>query len=75
MIDTILIRGHKNFENFYFLNLIEIKIKDNQFLDILKKHKQIFYHFIPVGLLFSSSIKSKTNQIFIVCNRLGNLNN
>ena len=61
IIDTILIRGQQNLVNFNVFHPLEIKIEDNQILNILKKHKQVFYCFISVGLLFSSSIKNKTN--------------
>lgn len=72
VIDTILTKSQQNLVNFNVFHPLEIKIEDNQILNILKKHKQVFYRFISVGLLFSSGIKNKTNQIFIVSNGLGN---
>ena len=72
VIDTILTRGQQNLVNFNVFHPLEIKIKDNQILNILKKYRQVFYRFISVGLLFSRGIKSKTNQIFIFSNGLGN---
>ena len=38
----------------------------------MKKHNKSAFHFVPLGLLFSSCIKNEANQIFIVNNGLTN---
>lgn len=68
-----MIRWYQDFERHQVLNLIEINIEDVHIINLFNKHKNsIFFFFVLVGLLFSSRIKNKTNQIFIVSNELAN---
>ena len=53
--------------NFNLLDPIDIRIENNQTLNVLQKHKKVIHHFLYIGLLFGSGIKSNTNQKFIVC--------
>ena len=53
-----------------FYHPIDIRMVNNQILNLLQKHKKVAYHFLPIGLLFSGGIKNNTNQTFIVFNGL-----
>lgn len=53
-----------------FYHPINIRMVNNQILNVLQKHKSVVYHFLPIGLLFSGGIKNNTNQTFIVFNGL-----
>ena len=53
-----------------FYHPIDIRMVNNQILNVLQKHKKVTYHFLLIGLLFSGGIKNNTNQTFIVCNDL-----
>ena len=72
ILDNVIIRGQKNFENFENLNPTDARIEDNHILNVLQKHANGTCRFLPIGLLFFSRIKNNTNQIFIVCNGLSN---
>ena len=39
-------------------------------LNILKKHKNVYYKLTPIGILFPSSITNDTKQIFVACRAL-----
>ena len=68
-----MIRGQQSFEKYNQLNPIEIKIEDDRVINILKSKKNATYHFVAVGLVFSSGIKNNTEQIFIITNGLSNV--
>lgn len=38
IVDSVIIRGQQSFENFEVLNPIEIKMENNQILNVLQKH-------------------------------------
>ena len=59
VVDSVMIRRQQSFEKYNQLNPIEIKIEDDKVIHILKMVKNATYHFIPVGLLFSSGIQIK----------------
>ena len=71
-IETVIRRGQQKFGLHDFLNPVQIKINDDQILNILKKHKSIYYKLTPIGILFPSSIKNDTEQIFVTCRELNN---
>ena len=55
------------------LNPVQIEINDDQILNILKKiYKNIYYKLTPIGILFLSSVKNDTKQIFVTCRELNN---
>ena len=70
ILECFIITGQQNLENFNLLNPIDIRMVNNQILNVLQKHKKVTYHFLLIGLLFSGGIKNNTNQTFIVCNDL-----
>ena len=59
IIDTVLIRNQQSFEDFDILNPIEIKIKDNQILNKLKKGKQFISSFYTCWNTFQKQHKIK----------------
>ena len=71
-VESTITKGYQDFERYQVLNLIEINIEDDGIINLLKKHKNSIFCFVLVGLLFSSRIKNKKNQIFIVSNELAN---
>ena len=64
---NIIIREQPNFDLHDVLNPVEIEINDDSILNILKKHKNIYYKLTPIGLLFPLSIVNNTKQIFVLC--------
>ena len=55
------------------LNPVQIEINDEQILNILKKiYKNICYKLTPIWILFLSSVKNDTKQIFEICKELNN---
>ena len=69
LIQTIIIRA-QDFDVDGGLNPIQIEIKDNNITNLLKKYKNVIYKITPLGLLFPTSIKNTTDQIFILAKNL-----
>ena len=64
-IETVIIRGQQKFDLHDVLNPVQIEINDDRILNIFKKHKNIYYKLTPIGILFPSSVKNDTKQIFV----------
>ena len=73
LIDSVIIRGQQYFEKHNKLNLIEIKVDNDKIINFLKKHKKATFRFIPVDLLFLRGVKTDTEQIFIIFNKLNDV--
>ena len=69
-IESVIIRGQQKFELHDVLNPIEIEINDDRIINLLKKHKNVYYKVTPISLLFPSSIPNDTRQIFLTCREL-----
>ena len=69
---TVIIQGQQKFDLHDVLNPIQIDISDDRILNILKKHKNVYYKLAPVCILFPSSIINDTKQIFVTCKELNN---
>ena len=54
------------------LNPVQIEINNDRTLNVLIKHKNIYYKLTPIGILFSSSAKNTTKKIFVTCRALNN---
>lgn len=65
VVDSIIVIGQHDFGKYNQLNPIEVKIEDDQVLNILNKYQRATYRFVPIGLLFTSGINNVTEQIFI----------
>ena len=72
-IETIIIRAQQNFEIVGGLNPIQIEIEDDRVVNMLKKHKNVTYKLTPFGTLFPASIKNDTEQVFIICRELNDV--
>ena len=72
-IETIIIRTQQNFEIVGGLNPIQIEIEDDRVVNMLKKHKNVTYKLTPFGTLFPASIKNDTEQVFIICRELNDV--
>ena len=68
-IESVIIRAQQNFDVDGGLNLIQIEIKDDLIINILKKYRNVIYKIIPLGLLFPASIKNDTRQIFMLAKK------
>ena len=68
--ESVIIRRQQKFDLNDVLNPVEIEIYDDRILNILNKHKNIYYKLTPIGLFFPSSITNNTKQIFITCREL-----
>ena len=73
-IETVIIRGQQKFDLHDVLNPVQIEINNDRILNMLKKHKNIYYKLKPIGMLFLSSIKNDTKQIFVTSRELNNTN-
>ena len=64
-IETVIIRGQQQFDLYEVLNPVQIQINDDRILNMLKKHKSVYYEFTPISILFLSSATNDTKQIFV----------
>ena len=69
-IETTIIRAQQIFEIVGGRNPIQIEIKDDRVVNILKKHKNVLYKSTPLGILSQASIKNNTKQVFNTCREL-----
>ena len=69
-IESVIVRGQQKFNLHDILNPVEIEINDDRILNILKKHKNIYYKLTSIGFLFPSSITNDTKQMFVTCREL-----
>ena len=65
-IETVIIRPQHNFEVAGGVNPVQIELKDNRLLNLLKKNKSVAYKLTPLGILFPASLQNDTRQIFII---------
>ena len=72
-IETIIVRGQQNFDVDGGLNPIEIEIKDDRIINLLKIYKNVVYNITPLGILFPASIINGTTQIFILGKNVGGI--
>ena len=67
------IEGFQNFEKYSIINPVNIKITDSSIQNSLLFYARMYkYRFIANSLLFSSSLKTDKNAIFITTNGLNN---
>ena len=69
-IETIIIRAHEDFGVLGGLNPVQIEIKDDRIINMLKKYKNVVYKITPLGILFPAAVTNDTNQIFIIAKKL-----
>ena len=51
-IETIIIRAQQDFDVVRGLNPIQIEIKDDRIINMLKKYKNVIYKITPLGIFF-----------------------
>ena len=69
-IESVIIRAQQNFDVVGGLNPIQIEIKDDTVINILKKYKNAVCKIIPLRLLFPATIKNDTRQVFVLTKKL-----
>ena len=69
-IESVIIRAQQNFDVVGGLNPIQIEIKDDTVINILKKYKNAVCKIIPLRLLFPATIKNGTRQVFVLTKKL-----
>ena len=52
--ETVIIRAQKNFKIVGGLNPIQIEIKDDRVVNILKRYENVTYKLTPLGILFTA---------------------
>ena len=72
-VETVLICGQQSFEIAGGLNPVKIEIDDDRIINILKRFKNVRYRLITLGLLFQTSVKSDTKQIFVTRKELNDV--
>ena len=65
-IETIIIRAQQDFDVDGGLNPIQVEIKDDNIINLLKKCKNVIYKITPLGLLFPASLTNDTTQVFVL---------
>ena len=70
LIETVIIRAQQDFDDVKGLNPIQIEIKDDTVINILKKYKNAVCKIIPLRLLFPATIKNDTRQVFVLTKKL-----
>ena len=69
-IETIIIRSQQDFDVVSGLNPVQIAIKDDRIINMLKKYKNVVYKITPPGILFPATVANNTSQIFIIAKKL-----
>ena len=64
-IEAVIIRGQQKLDLYDVLNPIQTQINNGTILNTFKKNKNVYYRLTPIGILFPSSAKNDTNQIFV----------
>ena len=72
-VKTIITGAQQNFEVAGGLNPVHIKIEDDRVLNELKKYKNPAYKLTPLGIFFPTSVKNDTEQIFLTCRELNDV--
>ena len=72
-VETIIIGAQQNFVVAGGLNPVHIEIEDDRVLNELKKYKNAAYKLTPLEVLFPTSVKNDTEQIFLTCRELNDV--
>ena len=55
-IETIIIKAQQDFAVVGRLNPVQIEIKDDRIINMLKKYKNVVYKITPLGILFPATV-------------------
>ena len=69
-IETIIIRAQQDFDVVGGLNPIQVEIKDDRIINMLKKYKNVVYKITPLRILFPATVTNNTSQIFVLSKQL-----
>ena len=64
-VESVIIRGQQTFELNDTLNPVVVEINNNRILNVLNNIKNVYYKFMPLAILFPSSITNDTKQKFV----------
>ena len=73
LIETVILRAQQNFEVAGDLNPVQIEIKNDRVLNMLKKHENVIFKLTPIDILFPASIQNDARQKFITCRELNDV--
>ena len=68
-IETIIMQAQQDFDVVCGLNPIQVEIKDDRIINMLKKYKNVVYKITPLGILFPATVTNDTSQIFILAKK------
>ena len=69
-IERTIIRAQQDFDVEGRLNHIQIELKDDRIINILKKYKNVIYKITPLRILFPATVTNDTSQIFVLGKKL-----
>ena len=69
-IETIIMRAQQDFDVVCGLNPIQVEIKDDRIINMLKKYKNVVYKITPLGILFPATVTNDTSQNFVLAKKL-----
>ena len=70
VIDTIIVKALQSYDKYSTLNPLEINLNSNYLSKIIHDYKGFTFEVRLINVLFSSSLESDTQNIFIVCHNL-----
>ena len=69
-MERTIIRAQQDFDVEGRLNHIQIELKDDRIINILKKYKNVIYKITPLRILFPATVTNDTSQIFVLGKKL-----
>ena len=70
IVDTLLIKALQSYDKYTILNPLEVNLRSNYLNQKLEDYKGFVYEVMIKNILFSSSIKNETQNIFVTCQNL-----
>ena len=70
IVETLLIKALQSYDKYTILNSLEVNLRSNYLNQKINDYKSFVYEVMLKNILFSSSIKNETQNIFITCQNL-----
>ena len=70
VIDTVIVKDLQSYDKYSTLNPVEINLNSKYMSKIIDDYKGLTFEVILINVLFSSSIKNDTQNVFITCQNL-----
>ena len=70
VIDTLLIKALQSYDKYTILNPLEVNLRSNYLNQKIDDYKDFIDEVMIKNILFSSSIKNHTQNVFIICQNL-----